>query len=164
MSASWQTNIEAGHEWAVGLINQTANARGWSVEWEEAGLEVAQQALPTGFSSWFADPEEYYAELAQLWAETGMGNNPPTGWDELGTTWASAGNAAYTAAEEANLGSPVTIVTDTIAASVADASQATDTGLAFFSPTKGWIDPTGYKFWLVATPTIWGAFHLYKSR
>jgi hypothetical protein len=148
MPAAWQTDIEDGHEWVVNTINQTANARGWPVEWEQTGLDVAQAALPSGMSGWFADPEDYYSELTIQWSEAGIGMNPPQGWDELGTTWASAGNAAYTAAEEARLGSPVTLVTDTVTESLEQVGQAGETGLGFFSPTKGWLDPTGYKFWL----------------
>ena len=147
MTASWQTDVEAGHEWAEGLIRQTANARAWPVSVEDQALDIAETALPSGFTGWFADPQDYYAELAALWSSDAP-SNPPNGWNELGITWASAGDASYTAAEEARLGSPVTLVTDTVSASGSDLATAGQSGLDFFSPTKGWLDPSGYKFWM----------------
>lgn len=148
MAEAWQTDVSAAQEWADEQIDIVSGARGWPVGWITVGQEAVGDAAPSGFWSWFAEPAEFFENLAEVWSERGMGMDPPAGWDELGRVWASAGNASYTAAEEIELQSLGTQLAGTATASVADVSQAGAATAGFFSPTKGWLDPSGYKFWL----------------
>ena len=148
MSAAWQTDIQAAQDWADQQIGTVGEARSWPPGWRTKAYEVVANSAPTGMATWWTSPEEFFEELTSAWSSEGQGMDPPTGWDELGRVWASAGQASYTAAEEERLGSASTIVVDTVSASTADVAQAGESGLAFFSPTKGWLDPTGYKFWV----------------
>ena len=162
MAAAMQLDLDSAIEWAAQQVEQTEAARGWP----ESAIASADAALaaaePGVFERLWTSPQEYYSELAESWSEAGARQGTvPVGWNELGIVWASAGDAAYTAAVEQDLGSVVTLVTDTAAATAADLDQAGEGALGFFSPTKGWLDPSGYKFWI---PVVGGAgiFWLWK--
>ena len=163
MSAAWQTDLSAAEQWAADQINTVSTARGWSAEWLVVANEAIDEAIPAGFQAWFADPQDFFADLTVEWSEAGQGTDPPDGWDELGRVWASAGDAAYTAAEEERLGSVSTMVADTVTSSAADVTKAGDATLGFFSPTKGWLDPSGYKFWMPVAGGL-GLYLLLRKR
>lgn len=122
-TSSWAEDLEAAANQAYSWASTTADARGWSQEWTDYAYQLIEEAEDAGEGWVWDSTEDFWVALTTSWSAV---PNPPAGWDELGTAFASAAGTTYTVTASRDEGSAASVVGGALSETTTDLAATAD--------------------------------------